>query len=110
MTTGVTTEDYAAAAVAALADGRWGDARDAFAAVLDAHVTPEALEGMGEALWWIGDPQGCVDYRTRAFTAYRRDGNDSAAVVVALQLAVVFCSSLGNDVAAQGWLGRAESL
>ena len=32
------------------------------------------------------------------------------AVVVALQLAVVFFSSLGNDVAAQGWLGRAESL
>ena len=110
VTTGVTTEDYAAAAVAALADGRWGDARDAFAAVLDAHVTPEALEGMGEALWWIGDPPGCVDYRTRAFTAYRREGNDGAAVVVALQLAVVFFSSLGNDVAAQGWLGRAESL
>ena len=110
VTTGVTTEDYAAAAVAALADGRWGDARDAFAAVLDTHVTPEALEGMGEALWWIGDPRGCVDYRTRAFTAYRRDGNDGAAVVVALQLAVVFFSSLGNDVAAQGWLGRAESL
>jgi DNA-binding NarL/FixJ family response regulator len=110
VTTGVTTEDYAAAAVAALADGRWGDARDAFSAVLDAHVTPEALEGMGETLWWIGDPRGCVDYRARAFTAYRRDGNDSAAVVVALQLAVVFFSSLGNDVAAQGWLGRAESL
>ena len=65
---------------------------------------------MGEALWWSGDPRGCVDYRARAFTAYRRDGNDSAAVVVALQLAVVFFSSLGNDIAAQGWLGRAESL
>lgn len=110
MTIGVTPEEHADAALAALADGRWEHAREAFAAVLDGNVTPEALEGMGEALWWLGDPWGCVDYRTRAFAAYRREGNDGAAAVVALQLSVVFFSSLGNDVAAHGWLARAESL
>jgi DNA-binding NarL/FixJ family response regulator/tetratricopeptide (TPR) repeat protein len=110
VTTDVTPQEHADAALAALADGRWEDARDAFAAVLAENVTPEALEGMGEALWWLGDPWGCVDYRTRAFAAYRREGHDGAAAVVALQLSVVFFSSLGNEVAAQGWLARAESL
>jgi DNA-binding CsgD family transcriptional regulator len=103
-------EEHAEAAVAALAEGRWADARNAFSAVLADHETPEALEGMAEALWWLGDPHGCVDYRTRAYAAYRREGNDIAAVVVALQLSVVFIASLGNDVAARGWLARAESL
>jgi hypothetical protein len=110
VTTDVTPQQHADAALAALADGRWEDARDAFAAVLAENVTPEALEGMGEALWWLGDPWACVDYRTRAYVAYRREGNDGAAAVLALQLCVVFFSSLGNEVAAQGWLARAESL
>ena len=114
MTAGVTPDEQTAAAVAALADGRWGDARDGFAAVLDENNpqrhSPEALKGMGEALWWLGDPAGCVEYRTRAYAAYRREGNDGAAAVMALQLAVVYYSSLGNDVATQGWLARAESL
>ncbi len=41
------------------------------------HVTPEALEGMGEALWWIGDPTGVRRLSHPCVTpAYRRDGND----------------------------------
>jgi DNA-binding NarL/FixJ family response regulator len=110
VTTDVTPDERATAAQAALLDGRWEDARDAFAALLDADARPEALEGMGEALWWLGDPGGCVDYRSRAYAAYRRAGNDGAAAVVALQVSVVYFSSLGNEVAAQGWLTRARSL
>ena len=110
MAADVTPDEQAGEAQEALAGGRWGDARDAFATVLDGNASPEALEGMGEALWWLGDPKGCVDYRTRAYAAHRQAGNDGAAALVALQLSVVYFSSLGNDVAAQGWLARAQRL
>ena len=38
----------------ALAAGRWEEARAAFAAALAERETPQALDGMGVALWWLG--------------------------------------------------------
>ena len=47
-------EVLVAAGASALADGRWAEARTAFAAALAETETPEALDGLGEALWWLG--------------------------------------------------------
>jgi DNA-binding CsgD family transcriptional regulator len=51
----MTEQDPLASARVALGDGRWEEARAAFAAALAERETPEALEGMGVALWWLGE-------------------------------------------------------
>jgi hypothetical protein len=38
----------------ALEDGRWSDARDAFQRAVGLSDSPEALNGLDEALWWLG--------------------------------------------------------
>jgi hypothetical protein len=44
-----------AAGTAALDAGRWRDAAAAFEAALSASETPEALDGLAQALYWQGD-------------------------------------------------------
>jgi hypothetical protein len=45
----------------ALAAGEWPRAADAFESVITETPTPEAFDGLGRALWWLGDPAGAVD-------------------------------------------------
>ena len=42
---------------AALAAGRWEDARTAFEQSLASQETPEALEGLSWAAWWLDDAE-----------------------------------------------------
>jgi DNA-binding NarL/FixJ family response regulator len=55
-----------AEAHAALADGRWADARAAFDAALAEGDSAEARFGLASALWWLGESQRCVDECARA--------------------------------------------
>jgi Flp pilus assembly protein TadD len=53
----VTVDDLVASGLAALSAGRWDQARDAFEAALATDPTDGvALDGLGEALWWRGEP------------------------------------------------------
>ena len=45
----------------ALAAGNWEDARDAFEDALAAGDSPEALDGLGRALWWLRDATMAID-------------------------------------------------
>ena len=48
--------DHRAAGWQLFAQADWAGARDAFAAALsDAPGDPEALDGLGQALWWLGE-------------------------------------------------------
>ena len=47
---------------------RWDDAREAFGAVL-ARGEPEALDGYGLAIWFLGDVDEGVELRQRACLA-----------------------------------------
>jgi hypothetical protein len=55
----------------ALAAGRWEEARAAFAAALAVRETPEALDGMGVALWWLGETRASVTHTERAYAGFR---------------------------------------
>lgn len=55
----------------ALEEGRWSDARDAFSAALRLGETAEVLDGLGQALWWLGETQDSIDYRERAYAEFR---------------------------------------
>jgi DNA-binding NarL/FixJ family response regulator len=94
----------------ALAAGHWQVARDAFAAAVDATDSPDALDGLSRALWWLRDGRGAVVTRERAYAGFRRDGDLARAARVALWLSREHALVFGNTAAANGWLSRAERL
>jgi DNA-binding CsgD family transcriptional regulator len=94
----------------ALASGDWPAARAAFEAALAIEEFPEALDGLGRALWWLREPEQAVVYRERAYSGFRRDGELGRAARVALWLSREYALVWGNEVAANGWLARAERL
>ena len=50
-----------------LSRGAWSEARAAFEAMLRERETPEALEGLGLAAWWLDDADAVFDSRERAY-------------------------------------------
>jgi DNA-binding NarL/FixJ family response regulator len=94
----------------ALAAGDWQAARAAFETAVAAAETPEALDGLGRALWWLRKPEQAVVYRERAYSGFRRDGELARAARIALWLSREYAVVWGNDAAANGWLARAERL
>jgi tetratricopeptide (TPR) repeat protein len=56
----------------ALEAGEWSAARDSFRTALELGQTAEALNGLGQALWWLGKTQDSIDYRERAYAEFRR--------------------------------------
>ncbi|MEJ7833127.1 MAG: LuxR C-terminal-related transcriptional regulator [Nocardioides sp.] len=91
----------------ALEESRWDTARRRFDAVLAGEESAEALDGLGLALWFLGETANGIASRERAFGLYVADGrcDDAArtAVWVSHQHFVA-----GRASAARGWLARAE--
>src|SRR3954464_13965483 len=95
---------------AALERADWGAAEELFAARLEAEPEdPEALDGLGRALWWLGRPQDGIERRREAHALYRRRGDAREGANLALYLAAEHRIA-GQDGAASGWLARAERL
>ena len=95
---------------AALQAGQWGVARDRFAAALDVAETAEALNGLGEALWWLGETHDSVAYRERAYAKFRRRPDPMQAATIALGLCLHYQANVGNRAASAGWRARATRL
>jgi LuxR family transcriptional regulator, maltose regulon positive regulatory protein len=95
---------------AALARNAWHEARTAFEAALAEGESPEALEGLGMAAWWLDEGRQAIDARERAYRLYRASGNRAAAGRVAAELAEDHVYFLGRPAAARGWLQRAHRL
>jgi ATP/maltotriose-dependent transcriptional regulator MalT len=104
----VTIDEHTEAGRAALEVGRWEEARGAFEAALTEGETPEALEGMGAAFWWLCDARASVRYRERAYVMLRQSGDALRACTTAVDLSITYLVNLGNEAAARGWLARAE--
>jgi len=94
----------------ALAGGDWPGAREAFERALAAADSPEALDGLGRALWWLREERAAVVHRERAYSGFRRDGELARAARIALWLSREYALAFGNAAAAGGWLARAERL
>ena len=93
---------------AALQAGRWADARAAFETALAEEETPRGLEGMGTALWWLGETRLGVEYSERAYAEHRRAGDGFSAAVTAMGLAITYKANFGNRSASTGLIARAE--
>jgi DNA-binding CsgD family transcriptional regulator len=95
---------------AALEAGHWQDARDTFEAALEQAEIAEALYGLGEALWWLGDMPGTITYLERAYAAFRHRPDPAFAAGAALRVGFHCLVHLGNEAVAAGWFGRAARL
>jgi DNA-binding NarL/FixJ family response regulator len=92
------------------AEADWEAARDAFAAALEAEPDdPEALDGLGQSLWWLGERDSALDRRRQAYAEYQRRGDTVRAGGLATYLAGEHRID-GRTAAAAGWLSRARRL
>jgi LuxR family transcriptional regulator, maltose regulon positive regulatory protein len=94
----------------ALARGAWGEAREAFEAALRFREIPEALEGLGNAVWWLDLADLVFDSRERAYRLYLAREDGAAAARIAVWLAWDYWAFRGENAVANGWLQRARRL
>ena len=89
----------------------WERARDLYLELLELSPNdPEGLDGLGMISWWLtGRHEEGVEYRRRAYAAFRRRGDRRRAAGIAVSIASDSRIE-GNEAAANGWLARAERL
>jgi DNA-binding NarL/FixJ family response regulator len=105
-----TWQDLLEAGQTALMQGAWEEARASFEAALGVETTPEALEGLGLAAFWLDDAASTIAARERAYRLYRGRDDRVAAARTAICLADDYFTFRGEDAVANGWLRRAERL
>jgi ATP/maltotriose-dependent transcriptional regulator MalT len=94
----------------ALARGAWLDAKAAFEGALARRESPEALEGLGTAAWWLDHGDSIFETRERAYSLYRRRGDNASAARMATWIAWDYAAFRGETAVASGWLRRARRL
>jgi LuxR family transcriptional regulator, maltose regulon positive regulatory protein len=101
---------HSAAAASALAGGDWAAARQAFARELANGESPEALEGLALAHWWLSEVVEACRAREAAYRLYAERGDHRSAARTALALARDYADFRGEDAIGNGWLQRARRL
>ena len=104
------TSDPIAAGLQAMERGAWEEARSRFQVSLAAGETPQALEHLGLAAWWLDDAAMTFDARERAYRLYRDQNDPKGAARVALWLVWDYLAFRGDTAVSAGWLERARRL
>jgi len=99
-----------ASAGAALGSRAWPDAHELYSRALALGETPEALEGLAVASWWMDDVDSAIAARERAYALRRERGETVEAARVAGFLAWDYGAMRGANAVANGWLQRARRL
>jgi LuxR family transcriptional regulator, maltose regulon positive regulatory protein len=94
----------------ALETGDWEQARDQFQSAREAVESPESLEGLGMAAWWLDDAPLLFSCRERAFKLFRDQDNALGAARMAIWLALDNHIFRRSPAIANGWLQRAQRL
>jgi DNA-binding CsgD family transcriptional regulator len=111
MSDAVTTPDeLLAQANEALQAVDWESARSRFSEALQVEESPEALEGLGTAAFFLDEAELALDARERAYAGYREAGHPVDAARVAIALAWDYRAFRGERAVADGWLARARRL
>lgn len=95
---------------AGLMSGDWAAAKVAFEAALEQEDMPEAMFGLGDTLWWLGDIERAIRCRERAYAGFRRRPDPAQAAIAAMRLCVTYRANIGNHAASRGWAARAVRL
>lgn len=94
---------------AALAACDWEGARAWFEQAVASGGSPAALDGLGQAHYWLADYDRAFSLREQAYVAYRREGDVCAAGAVAVELGALHLWVHGNE-AGDGWIGHARRM
>ena len=94
----------------ALAEADWETARRRFAEALERAETPEALEGLATASFFLDESERALEVRERAYARYRDAGREVDAARVAIALAWDYRAVRGERAVSDGWLARARRL
>lgn len=95
---------------AAIQRGEWRQARTLAQRSLAAAETPDALELLGLACWWLSDIETLFESRERAFRLYVDAGARQRAARMAIWLDWDYRAFRGAPAVAAGWLRRARRL
>ena len=94
----------------AIAKSAW---RDAYSLLKEADrsetLPADDLAALGEAAWWTGRIEDCIDARERAYVSYLNGGDLPRAAMIALVLSHDYSGKLAHSIS-QGWFARAERL
>lgn len=88
----------------------WPAAESSFRQALTVGESPEALDGLATALWWVDQLDEARLLRERAFSAFKARGSLGAAAWIALMLSAQYGRVLGDARAARGWAARSHRL
>ena len=102
-----TVRSSAAEGLRLLEAAQWDAARQAFEASLATADTPDARDGLGLALWFLGHVEDGIALRAQAFEAYARAGRCDIAARVGVWVSHQYLLA-GRSSAARGWLARAD--
>ena len=91
----------------ALARDAWAEALDVLHEVDPARLTPQDLEGLADAAWWLSRWDESTAARQHAYTAYAAAGEDPRAAFNAVLLCFDHFER-GDPSVAMGWLMRAQ--
>jgi LuxR family maltose regulon positive regulatory protein len=105
-----TASDPRVAGWGELREARWEAARALFQAALAVEETPEALEGLSWAAWWLDDGEAVFAARERAYRLYRKRADAAGAARMATWMAADQLDFRGAWAVASGWLRRAHRL
>jgi ATP/maltotriose-dependent transcriptional regulator MalT len=94
-------------AIELLEGAQWEAARDAFEAALRENDRPEARDGLGLALWFLGRIDEGIAARERAFDGFVAEGRCDEAARTGAWVSHQYLLQ-GRASAARGWLARAE--
>ena len=95
-------------AVQLLESAQWEAARDAFEVALgEEEEAPDAHDGLGLALWFLGQVEEGIAARERAFDGFLREGRCDDAARTGAWVSHQYLLG-GRPSAARGWLARAE--
>jgi DNA-binding CsgD family transcriptional regulator len=108
----VEAEQLIVRARAAMAGHRWGDAHAGFSAALaQGPLGAEDLADLGEAAWWRGEIDQCLESLEEAYRLYVARGEPAAATAGKLAMEVGYFWLLrGEQAIGAGWFGRARRL
>src|SRR5919197_1181338 len=88
----------------------WGAASSLFSEALKRSETPEALEGLAKAAFFLDESEVALDAHERAYARYREGGRAVDAARVAIALAWDYRALRGERAVGDGWLARARRL
>lgn len=94
----------------ALAGGDWSRAEAAFEEALKLEDSPEAHDGLGQALWWLNEIEAAHRHRSAAYVSFKKRGDLRRAASIATWLAREQVFLHANFSAMKGWFARAEHL